>query len=485
MPRGDSATALPLPLVEMILVQISIIRGSLTLVGLSVVLSGCQRYQPRSLDPEEHRARWLERSPQSAGVVEFAQQLADSGDPVSEYDPSDGITCAEAELIALVFNPELRLARLRAGVTAATAEHAGLWDDPEFSIDFLRITESVSTPWVITPGLAFTIPISGRLEVEKSRADAALRAELTRVAEDEWRVRHEVRQIWLAWSAALLRAQETSRLIESMGGLTDSTTRLAEAGELPRTEAALFVIERSQRQQERTRLEGEAAVAEQRLRMLLGLSPSAPLELLPSIDLPNDSVEGREIASSLELRQLREEYEVAEHALHREIRKQYPDLTIGPLYETDQGQSRIGFLGAIPLPILNANRQGIAEATAERELAHAAFETTAEQLEGSLAVARAESRMLRAEYEELASVIGPMIDRQVSDATRLVELGEGGGLVLLESLIRSHDTKLNIIDLRRELALAAAEEHFLLGPEWQTTESTPASADANEGEVTQ
>lgn len=469
----------------MILVQISIIRGSLTLVGLSVVLSGCQRYQPRSLDPEEHRARWLERSPQSAGVVEFAQQLADSGDPVSEYDPSDGITCAEAELIALVFNPELRLARLRAGVTAATAEHAGLWDDPEFSIDFLRITESVSTPWVITPGLAFTIPISGRLEVEKSRADAALRAELTRVAEDEWRVRHEVRQIWLAWSAALLRAQETSRLIESMGGLTDSTTRLAEAGELPRTEAALFVIERSQRQQERTRLEGEAAVAEQRLRMLLGLSPSAPLELLPSIDLPNDSVEGREIASSLELRQLREEYEVAEHALHREIRKQYPDLTIGPLYETDQGQSRIGFLGAIPLPILNANRQGIAEATAERELAHAAFETTAEQLEGSLAVARAESRMLRAEYEELASVIGPMIDRQVSDATRLVELGEGGGLVLLESLIRSHDTKLNIIDLRRELALAAAEEHFLLGPEWQTTESTPASADANEGEVTQ
>lgn len=477
--------ALPLSLVEMVLVQISIIRGSLALVGLSVVLSGCQSYQSRPLDPEEHRARWLERSPQSAGVVEFAQQLADSGDPVSEYDPSDGITCAEAELIALVFNPQLRLARLQAGVTAATAEHAGLWDDPEFSIDVLRITESVSNPWVITPGLAFTIPISGRLEVEKSRADAALRAELTRVAQDEWRVRHKVRQAWLAWSAALLRAQETSRLIESMGGLTDSTTRLAEAGELPRTEAALFVIERSQRQQERTRLEGEAAVAEQRLRMLLGLSPNAPLELLPSIDLPNDSVEGREVASSLELRQLREEYEVAEHALHREIRKQYPDLTIGPLYETDQGQSRIGFLGAIPLPVLNANRQGIAEATAERELARAAFETTAEQLEGSLAVARAESRMLQAEYEELASVIGPMIDRQVSDATRLVELGEGGGLVLLESLIRSHDTKLNIIDLRRDLALAAAEERFLLGPEWHTAESTPASADANEGEVTQ
>jgi len=475
--------ALLLSHVEMVLVQIPITRGSMALVGLSVVLSGCQSYQPRPLDPEEHRARWLERSPQSPGVVEFAQQLAESGAPASEYDPTDGISCAEAELIALVFNPELRLARLRAGVTAATAEHAGLWDDPEFSIDVLRVTESVSNPWVITPGLAFTIPISGRLDVEKSRANAALRAELTRVAQHEWQVRHEVRQAWLAWSAALLRAQETRRLIESMGGLTDSTMRLADAGELPRTEAALFVIERSQRQQVGTRLEGQAAVAEQRLRMLLGLSPDAPLELLPSIDVPESSAVGEDVASSLELRRLREEYDVAEHALHREIRKQYPDLTIGPLLEADQGQSRIGFLGVIPIPVLNANRQGIAEATAKRALARAAYESAAEQLEGALAIARAQSRMLQAEYEELASVIGPMIDRQVTDATRLVELGEGGGLVLLESLIRSHDTKLNIIDLRRDLALAAAEVHFLLGPEWQTAESTPASERAIEGEV--
>jgi outer membrane protein TolC len=308
---------------------------------------------------------------------------------------------------------------------------------------------------------------------------------MTRVAENEWRVRHEVRQAWLAWSAALLRSQEIDRLIESMDGLTESTTRLAEVGELPRTEAALFVIERSQRRQERGRLEGEAAVAKHRLRMVLGLSPGAPLEFVPSIDVPESAAADRDVASSsLQLRRLREEYEVAEHALHREIRKQYPDLAIGPLYETDQGQSRIGFLGAIPIPVLNANRQGIAEATAERALARAAYETTVEHLQGSLAVARVRARMLRSEYEELVSVIGPMIDRQVADATTLVELGEGGGLVLLESLIRSHDTKLNMIDLRRDLALASAEVSFLLGPEWPTADSTPASDGATEGEVT-
>ena len=231
-------------------------------------------------------------------------------------------------------------------------------------------------------------------------------------------------------------------------------------------------------------MDGEVAATEQHLRMLLGLSPSAPLDLVPSIEAVEFAEGDRDIASSsLRLRRLREEYEVAEHALHREIRKQYPDLIVGPLYESDQGQSRIGFLGAIPLPVLNANRQGIAEATAERELARAAFETAVEQVEGSLAIARVRSRALRDEYDELVSVVGPMIDRQVMDALRLVELGEGGGLVLLESLIRSHDMKLNMIDLRRDLALASAELSFLLGPERSPVDTTALPDSATEGEV--
>ena len=51
-------------------------------------------------------------------------------------------------------------------------------------------------------------------------------------------------------------------------------------------------------------------------------------------------------------------------------------LTLGPMYESEQGQSRIGFFGVVPLPFLNANRRGIAQARASRELARAAFETT-------------------------------------------------------------------------------------------------------------
>lgn len=479
---------LHLSFLEMVLVQNSLNRGHTALLFLGLVLGGCQGYQPQPLQPDEHRRAWLERSPRSDGVLQLSERLTEQSVPTTAYDPEDGISLAEAEIIALVFNPELRLARLRAGIAAATAENAGLWEDPVFSIDVLRVTEGVANPWVIMPGLAFTIPISGRLEVEKAQADATLRTELTKVAEAEWLVRHDVRRAWLAWSAALLATEEIGTLIDAMQGLTESTARLARAGELPRTEAALFLIEQSQRQQERRRLEGATAVAEQHLRMLLGLSPDAPLELVPSMEILEPAeIEVDLLASSLQLRRLREAYEVAEHNLHREVRKQYPDLTIGPLYETDQGQSRIGFLGAIPLPILNANREGIARANAERELARASFETALERLEGSLAIARVRAAALGAEYEELVSVVGPMIDRQVVDAIKLVELGEAGesgGLVLLDGLVRSYDTKLNMIDLRRDLALATTHIDYLVGPGRGSTGSTNTPEDASEGEVT-
>lgn len=439
-----------------------------TLVCVLSMLAGCQSYQPKPLDPQSHREVWHERTPGDETVRVFASSLAESGyTDAAGFDPEDGLSLPEAELVALVFNPDLRLARLRLGMVAVSAEHAGRWDDPEAAIDVLRITESVSNRWVITPSLAFTVPISGRLEAEKARAEAALAAELEQVAESEWQTRLDVRVAWLTWSAARLREAETEKLIDSMAGLVDSTRQLAETGEIPRTEAALFEIEHMQRRNALRRLRGDLVAAEQRLRSLMGLSPDAPVSLQPSLegldaplDMPFDAIAER----SVTLSRLRAEYEEAEQVLRREVRKQYPDLTIGPLYESDQGQSRIGFLGGLPLPVFNANRQGIAEAWAERELARAAYETAYERLVGSVSQVRARIVSLQAQRNELTTDLAPRVDQQLDDARRLLELGEGGGLVLLESLVRAYDTKLSLVDVRLDEARAVAELSYLAGP---------------------
>lgn len=445
------------------------------------ILAGCQSYERRPLDLAAHREAWHARTLDRETLADFLERLEEASAD-GELDLADGVSLHEGQLVALVFNPELRLARLRVARSAAGAEHAGRWSDPRLELDILRITESVPDPWVITSGLAFSIPLSGQLEAERRVAAAELGASEGALLEAEWSVWRDVRAAWIEWSAARLRVDETERFVADMEGLVHTASELAERGEIPRTEASLFRVEESLRQNELRRLVGEADALEQRLRSLLGLAPTAPAELVPAIASNTAVEEGAAGPRAIELRnpglaRLRREYEVAEETLRREIREQGPDLTLGPLFESDEGQSRIGLLGAIPIPLLNANRRAIAEARAEREIARATVETTYELLVGRWAAATARARSLASQREHLEQVLVPLVDRQLEDAFELLRLGEGTSLVLLESLTRALRTKLELIDTRSAEALARTEAAYLIGPE--PNEEPPGAADEN------
>ncbi|MCL4210015.1 MAG: hypothetical protein KJZ68_05085, partial [Phycisphaerales bacterium] len=88
--------------------------------------------------------------------------------------------------LALFGNAELRVARSRAGVTAASAAHAGLWDDPVLAMDVTRIVSGMANPWMFMTSISFTLPVSGRLKTEIALADAGHAVELHRIAEREW-----------------------------------------------------------------------------------------------------------------------------------------------------------------------------------------------------------------------------------------------------------------------------------------------------------
>ncbi|MCP3918097.1 MAG: TolC family protein [bacterium] len=428
-----------------------------------VAAVGCQSYEAQPLDPALHRAAWHGRT-----LEQFIERL----EPLhaaapTDFDPHDGLTLNEGQLVALVFQPRLRLERLRAERALASSDHAGLWVDPELSLEGLRITESVPDRWVVAAGLSFTIPLSGRLGTERDLADAELRTARSHVLESEWSVRHDVRLAWARWSAAQLRVEETERFILAMDGLVVSSMRLAEAGEVAPTEAALFRVEQAQRQSQLLRLRGELEAAEQALRAELGLAPEAPVTLVPALDVAVSApVRGADDLAERNpsLARLRLEYEVAEQNLELEVARQYPDLTLGPAYEDDAGQSRIGLLSALPLPLFNANRRAIAEARVDRELARAAFETAYEMLVGRWAAASAQARGLASQQEQMESVLVDLVDGQLADAMQLRELGEGTSLVLLESLKRAYETKLEFIETRLARARARAEVDYLVGP---------------------
>jgi len=435
-------------------------------------LGGCQSFESRPLDPNAHQEAWDRRTLDGASLEEFMSRRAPlPSELATDFDPQDGLSLGEGRLVALVYNPTLRLARLRVERTAAGAAHSGSAVDPSLEFSALRATDGGSDPWVIAAGLGFSIPLGGRRAAERDLAEAELRAQKGAFLESEWTVWRDVGVAWIEWSAARLRVDATERLARGLEGLARTAMDLADRGELASTEAALFRIEQAQRNNQLRRLRGEVEAAKLRLLGLVGLPPATLLELLPAIELETTIVAiapaGPDAIAlrNPELARLRREYDVAEAALRHAIRKQYPDLTLGPLFESDAGRSRIGLLGGIPLPLLNANRREIAEARVEREIARAAVETAFESLVGGWAVAVARAQALAGQREELVQVLAPLMDRQVEDAFEMLRLGESAStLVLLESLTRAFQAKLDLIDIRAAEAIARAEIVYVIGP---------------------
>lgn len=438
----------------------------------ALTAAGCQTYRPAPLDLPGHIESWRQRNPDSAQVTALAQQLAmqdrRSDDPL---DCSDGLSLREAELVALVFNPDLRLARGRLGVAAAAFEHAGRWDDPTIGVDIERIVQSVAEPWVISSTIEFTLPISGRLEAAKSLAGAEHALAIQQVALEEWQTVQRLRAAWVEWSALHWRDELAQAFVAQLEQIASSAHRLMRAGEMDPTQAALFDLELARRRIQMRLNAAQRREAQFTLRGLMGLAPDAipDTPLLPVIALePHDRDrfhdESLLARRSPRLMLRRAAYESAERALALEIRRQYPDLAIAPGYGVDEGDSRVLLGLRAPIPLFNANRQAIEEARAQREVARAAFETEYERLVIDLHRLGARYNAARDIRSDLEGHVAPLADQQLHDVRRLTDLGELDPLILLESIVRAYDTQLDLIDARLRESLAAIAIDELIGP---------------------
>ena len=440
--------------------------------ALALALQGCDSYARKDVDLAAHRSEFLARTPQTPELQGFAEALAPrSAGTLATFDPTDGLTEPEAEVVAIVFNADLRLARLKAGIALASAENAGLWDDPVVGVDLQRVMGNAPTLEVLSM-IEFTIPISGRLELEKQHMGAEHAAELARVAQEEWRVRIALRRAWTDWSALELELRTTQEFIERIDALLTIVQALEKAGELRRIDARLFHIEQETRRAEVTMLRARVREAALELRHLMGLAPRASVELAhdglgsPAYEGPAPAeLDGSDLGARSPLMLVAQaEYEATERALELEIRKQIPDLKLGPGYGQLDGADEFMLGIGLPIPILNANRLAIAQAKAKRELARAGAEIALERLMASAQMAAVKLEAATAVREQYERTVVPMVDAQYGDARRVAELGEVDTYVLLESLTRQQRAKIELIEARRREALARIDIEEVIGP---------------------
>ena len=403
-------------------------------------------------------------------VTAFSDRLAKACGTPLRFDLSDGISPAEGEVIALFYNPELRIARLEAGVALADFETAGLWEDPVFGFDGAEIS-SPSAPFEFGIMGNLTIPISGRLKVEKAQAVSAYEMQLRKLVHDEWNVRARTRSQWAAWTAATLQVELVREVIAQLERINALASTLYEAGEINRVEHRLLQVELATNKVLSTEIELKLFKEEIALLALMGLPPESSILLLPQFPkVTNTEVDDetvRLIDANTELAIQFAKYQTAEETLRLEIKKQYPDIVIGSGYGSEFNDHRVLFGLTIPVSIWNRNQARIAEAKSKREVARAEAETTFARLYRELAVANTALLMKQEQHSYFEAEIIPMIEAQTSDVENIIALGEVDTFILLETVTRQFKAKQQLLHLQLTELHAAITVHKILGPDYQ------------------
>lgn len=430
--------------------------------------TACTSVPPEPIDADAALAAFNARratlAPKpSGGVLDL--------EPVT-IDPADGLSLAEAAWVALVFNPELRVARAEAGVTQARADHAGLWPDPSIGLQFSRLIDAVDNPNELFGLVWFTIPVSGRLEAEVALRGEERRAALADVAALEWATVCDLRETWARWSAtvqSLEGAPDQLRALEDAGSAVAALAELGEAGVTDsEVRRGTVAVARTELIQAMAR-EGQERTAVMRILGLPGSEANALIPELPTIvvgDTCDDEsvLERRIIDGSPSIRRALVRYAVAESRLVLEVRKQYPDVQVGPGFGQQDGFEQFQLGLNIPVPILNANRSGIAEAVALRGVARAEVEhavamallDAAQACRGVVA-----SREVRTALE---TSLLPSLERQAALTRELVALGELDRLEAATRLAQGQVARRSWLEARLGEALASIELARVVGP---------------------
>jgi outer membrane protein TolC len=153
------------------------------------------------------------------------------------------------------------------------------------------------------------------------------------------------------------------------------------------------------------------------------------------------------------------EYEATQKALQLEVRKQYPDISLGPGYQLDQTDTKWTLMLSLSLPILNRNRGPIAEAAARREAAAASFLALQSRVLGEVETAVASARAAATQVQAADTLLSAL-GRQEATAQAAYDVGEISRLDLLGLQAEAVATALTRLDAlsRAQSAVGALED---------------------------
>ncbi|HET7301403.1 MAG TPA: TolC family protein [Oleiagrimonas sp.] len=331
-------------------------------------LGGCATYKPLSLG--HPRA--------AASVAHLSVPAASMPTPVLAgypFNPVDGLDATEVAMLAVADNPQLKVRRDDLGVAKAQAFAAGLLPDPQLNlgVDFPGSRASgLTTGYTLglSEDLGALLLRSGRKQV----AECQVRQVNLDLLWAEWQTVAQARLLFD--KVRTLRARK-ARLDSEQTALTPLANHIQkalQAGNMTYATANSGLDAMASVRQQSATTTTSLHKASAQLRLLLGLTAEAPLDLTGAFYLPQPNRSQLKTAlASLPRRRpdllaLQAGYQAQNGRLRQAILAQFPAITLGFNRARDTGNvTSNGFTLGITLPLFNRNRGQIAIARASRQ----------------------------------------------------------------------------------------------------------------------
>ena len=422
-----------------------------------VVLAGCVPYQRQPVSVAAN-AQSLETRSLDAPVVRELVEHAHQTWPPAAWTPE------LLALAAVALHPDLDVARAEWETARAALRTAAERPNPAAAIGVEHKSGSDSvSPWVTT--LSFDVPVetAGKRGVRIAAANALATAAAADVDQAIWNVRTRAERAVVDLAASRELATARRNEVQLRAEIVSILERRLELGE-----AAQPDVSRVRADDRTARLlllaeEGRTSEAEAALASAIGIPRAAlpPLDLTPTANRqpptanrPDPPLRAAALTARPDVLAAVARYEAAEEALRLEVRKQYPDLRIGPGLGFDQGSFTWLLSASAELPIFNQHRGPIAEAAARRSAAAARLLALQSKVLGDLESALAGERSARARLEESERALAAK-RAAAAAARRQFDAGEIDRLALrtqeIEVALAAIDRWSAWFDLRRAL----------------------------------
>lgn len=362
----------------------------------------------------------------------------------------DGLTEEEAVLIALWNNAPFQELLTEIGIARGDLVQAGLLPNPEF-VYFFRATDK---PFKY----AFDLPIEAfwlrpiRVAAAKREAERVC-DRLTQAGLDLIRDTRQAFADVLLAQGRLKVANEAVRIRREISGLAAARLR---AGDVAPQEAATARIDALQARQDKARVAYDVSLAEERLRIVLGLGDDrSPLQLEANppplfADLDADELTAEAVASRPDA--LAATQAVAAAAERLRLSRLVWFRFFGILDATSGFNGHeFGPAFRVTMPIWNWNQGAIARAEAELERAERQRQTVHNQIIFDVHQAHFRYSQARAERDILDRRVRPEVDAAIRRAETAYREGNAGYVVVLETTRQLLDSLLRQEQLDAEL----------------------------------